>query len=929
MGETTWRLPEVRIESVTAIAFGPIKDQTLELSPGLTVVYGPNEAGKSSWHAAIYAGLCGLRRSRGARNAKDKEFIERHQPWGGVQWEVRLLLKRDSGQRLELRQDLANLANCSAIDADFGSDVTAEILSEGTPDSTIWLGLDRSTFPLVACVRQADLHLVEDDADALQQHLERAAASSTMDSTAAQAIERLEEFRKENIGREQSNSTKPLQMAKARHHRVEETLQRARRLHEQWLGLREIAVELRQKVDHADNRHRRLLAIDTRRQADGAFSAFERARSIAERFPDGPPVNVSDRTAIAQDVSAALSEWGNRPTVPPLDGESADAIRARLDALPAVPDGDVTPAPEVVELKAQFDRAVHAVDLHGSQRPNDPEVATGNLGADELRALALDLETPVPVLNPDLATATQKAHDRLNALASLGWRRQIAGGAVLVGAIAATGSFALGYQPLAVALVFVALAAVVLWWLWRPDTSESRLRQELAEIEAQTRAEQRAIDAAKVKVQTARRRVESEGLPTIPSELRRLADLMVVAKERQDTFDAWIERASMLKAARDKAEDELREALQARGVTASGEVAASYSGYVSACSVRSKQAAKAGTRPAVQQQLAAREAAEHAVADARSRRAAAEAMVIDLARSLALTSGDAEQAAGALRSWQVEHAESIRRYQSEADEYAELQALLAGGTLQELETQVAELRRRAEESGIRPASAGADEFVDASSLEASQRELVSVKDDAARAEAQADQQATSLPSVTEAEEEVEAAAAELTRCRRLDDTITETLKVLRAAAEKVHRDIAPLLAASLKEWIPMVTRGRYRDVKVDPRDLRVQLLAPDQEWRGAENLSHGTLEQVYLLLRVVLTERLVAKGESCPVLLDDVLVHCDRTRKQALLDVIKAVSTTRQVILFTQEEEVWRWAETNQPPDKLIVLPGPTGVAVT
>ena len=53
----------MRIESVTAVAFGPFKGVTLEFSPQLTIVYGPNEAGKSSWHDAVYVSLCGMRRS--------------------------------------------------------------------------------------------------------------------------------------------------------------------------------------------------------------------------------------------------------------------------------------------------------------------------------------------------------------------------------------------------------------------------------------------------------------------------------------------------------------------------------------------------------------------------------------------------------------------------------------------------------------------------------------------------------------------------------------------------------------------------------------------------------------------------------------------------------------------------------------------------
>ena len=78
----------MRIESVTAHAFGPLTGQTLELAEGLTIVFGPNESAKSSWHAALFAGLCGMRRVRGGKSSEDVSFAERHRPWIGEAWSV-------------------------------------------------------------------------------------------------------------------------------------------------------------------------------------------------------------------------------------------------------------------------------------------------------------------------------------------------------------------------------------------------------------------------------------------------------------------------------------------------------------------------------------------------------------------------------------------------------------------------------------------------------------------------------------------------------------------------------------------------------------------------------------------------------------------------------------------------------------------------
>ena len=97
----------MRIESVTAHAFGPLTNQTLEFAEGLTVVCGPNESAKSSWHAATYAALCG-RPSR-VRGEDEQLFEQRHRPWGGSAWLVEANLELDDRRRVRVRQNLEEI----------------------------------------------------------------------------------------------------------------------------------------------------------------------------------------------------------------------------------------------------------------------------------------------------------------------------------------------------------------------------------------------------------------------------------------------------------------------------------------------------------------------------------------------------------------------------------------------------------------------------------------------------------------------------------------------------------------------------------------------------------------------------------------------------------------------------------------------------
>ena len=46
------------IKFVTALAFGPLVEETLDFGQGMTVIHRPNESGKTTWDAALCVDLC-------------------------------------------------------------------------------------------------------------------------------------------------------------------------------------------------------------------------------------------------------------------------------------------------------------------------------------------------------------------------------------------------------------------------------------------------------------------------------------------------------------------------------------------------------------------------------------------------------------------------------------------------------------------------------------------------------------------------------------------------------------------------------------------------------------------------------------------------------------------------------------------------------
>ena len=288
----------MRIESVTAEAFGPLVDARLELAPGLTVIVGANESAKSSWHAAIYAGLCGRRRGRGGVTRVDRSFEELRRPWDGDAWRACVVVRLDDGRRIEITQDLAGRVDSRAVDADLGRDVSGDIMFEGSPDGSRWLGLDRYSFLATACIGQAALLKVLDEADGLQDHIARAAATAGTDANAATALAGIAAFRREQVGLDKQGARRRLRTAKEAVAAATAALVSARADHERYVDI--------------------VTEAETARQAAGAAQA--------------DVVGARDRASALERLLAAARAADEAAAEAERSGEKAQALLVELDA---------------------------------------------------------------------------------------------------------------------------------------------------------------------------------------------------------------------------------------------------------------------------------------------------------------------------------------------------------------------------------------------------------------------------------------------------------------------------------------------------------------------------------------------------------------------------------------------------------------------
>lgn len=141
------------------------------------------------------------------------------------------------------------------------------------------------------------------------------------------------------------------------------------------------------------------------------------------------------------------------------------------------------------------------------------------------------------------------------------------------------------------------------------------------------------------------------------------------------------------------------------------------------------------------------------------------------------------------------------------------------------------------------------------------------------------------------------------RIERLDDfgvAAARAAAELGAAAEEIRRNYAPKLQQYLSRDLARITDHRYSEAVVSDR-FEVMLRAPETgSMVEMAQLSRGTQQQVYLLLRLGLLEIMGAGTEPLPLFLDDALALADDRRRLELLRVVEAEQ--RQVVYFTAGE---------------------------
>lgn len=155
----------------------------------------------------------------------------------------------------------------------------------------------------------------------------------------------------------------------------------------------------------------------------------------------------------------------------------------------------------------------------------------------------------------------------------------------------------------------------------------------------------------------------------------------------------------------------------------------------------------------------------------------------------------------------------------------------------------------------------------------------------------------------ELEEQIYSYERELLSLNKKLESLNLAKDTIENLSKDIHNEFAPEINREISKVISDITGGKYSKVKIDD-DLNINLHLPNSEKVvNIENLSGGTIDQIYFSLRYGITNS--SANDQLPLILDDCFIQYDDVRLENMLKVLIEESNKRQIILFTcQNREI-------------------------
>lgn len=161
-----------------------------------------------------------------------------------------------------------------------------------------------------------------------------------------------------------------------------------------------------------------------------------------------------------------------------------------------------------------------------------------------------------------------------------------------------------------------------------------------------------------------------------------------------------------------------------------------------------------------------------------------------------------------------------------------------------------------------------------------------------------------LERLVNIEEELDNLEEEKEELEKKRDNIKRTLDYLEIAYNKMKEQVTPKFTEELSNLVGKISDGKYESVNVNTEG-RIIVETKMGEYIDAENLSIGTIDQLYLSLRIAAIKEITK--ENMPIVLDEAFAYYDENRLENMLKYLSSEYSKKQIIILTctkREKEI-------------------------
>lgn len=153
-----------------------------------------------------------------------------------------------------------------------------------------------------------------------------------------------------------------------------------------------------------------------------------------------------------------------------------------------------------------------------------------------------------------------------------------------------------------------------------------------------------------------------------------------------------------------------------------------------------------------------------------------------------------------------------------------------------------------------------------------------------------------LEKKIECEEELENYYEEEARLRKLEKSINLVKETLEEAYNEMKNEVTPKFTKDLSLLIEKISSSKYKKASFDA-DSGLVVEKEDGEYISCNNLSLGTIDQLYLSLRLSAMNEI--SEEKMPIILDETFAYYDNERLKNVLKFMAENYMDNQIIIFT------------------------------